>query len=156
MPIKNGEETYEQIIVMGRNNGYTTGNLLDCKYYSKHYKLIAIDLRKQIELENFDLKQQINFIERLKRDEGATMFFINEKSEETTYEFSQNAATVFWFSLRTKMETQKIAILLGDADNKSSKFATRKLYVINDWNNTDYGEGNGDSTTVKFETKVIK
>ena len=88
MPIKNGEETYEQIIVMGRNNGYTTGNLLDCKYYSKHYKLISIDLRKQIELENFDLKQQINFIERLKRDEGATMFFINEKSEETIFDFS--------------------------------------------------------------------
>ena len=54
------------------------------------------------------------------------------------------------------METQKIANLLGDADNESSKFATRKWYVINDQNNTDYGEGNEDSTTVKFETKVIK
>ena len=42
------------------------------------------------------------------------------------------------------------------ADNESSKFATRKWYVINDQNNTDYGEGNEDSTTVKFETKVIK
>ena len=29
MPIKNSEETYEQIIEMGRNNDYTTGNLLD-------------------------------------------------------------------------------------------------------------------------------
>ena len=29
MPIKNEEETYEQIIEMGRNNNYTTGNLLD-------------------------------------------------------------------------------------------------------------------------------
>ena len=29
MPIRNDEETYEQIIEMGRNNGYTTGNLLD-------------------------------------------------------------------------------------------------------------------------------
>ena len=54
------------------------------------------------------------------------------------------------------METQKIVNLLGDADNESSKFATRKWYVINDQNNTDYGEGNEDSTTVKFETKVIK
>ena len=54
------------------------------------------------------------------------------------------------------METQKIADLLGDADNKSSKLATRKWYVINDQNNTDYGEGNKDSTTVKFEAKVIK
>ena len=48
MPIKNGEETYEQIIEMGRNNDYTTGNLLDYEYFSKHYKLIAIDLSKQI------------------------------------------------------------------------------------------------------------
>ena len=31
-----------------------------------------------------------------------------------------------------------------------------KWYVINDQNNTDYGEGNEDSATVKFETKVIK
>ena len=94
MPIKNEEETHKQIIEMGRNNDYTTGNLLDYEYFLKHYKLIAIDLSKQVELENPDLKQQINFIGRLKRDEGATMLFIIEKSEETTLEFSQNAATV--------------------------------------------------------------
>ena len=45
---------------------------------------------------------------------------------------------------------------MGDADTESSKFAIRKWYVINDQNNTDYGEGNEDSTTVEFETKVIK
>ena len=56
MPIKNEEETYEQITEMGRNSDYTTGNLLNYKYFSKHYKLIAIDLSKQIELENPDLK----------------------------------------------------------------------------------------------------
>ena len=55
-----------------------------------------------------------------------------------------------------KIETQKILNLLGDADNESSKFAARKQYVINDQNNTDNGEGNEDSTTIKFETKVIK
>ena len=54
------------------------------------------------------------------------------------------------------METQKIANLLGDADNESSKFATRKWYVINDQNNTNYSLGDEDSRTVKFETKVIK
>ena len=117
---------------MGRNNDYTTGNLLDYEYFSKHYKLIAIDLSKQIELENSDLKQQINFIGRLTKDKGATMFFIIEKSEETTFEFTQNAATVVWFWLCTKVETQKIVNLLSDADNESSKFETRKWYVIND------------------------
>ena len=73
-PIKTDEETYEQIIEIGRNNDYTTGNLLDYEYFSKHYKLIAIDLSKQIESENLDLKQKINFIEKLEKNEGATMF----------------------------------------------------------------------------------
>ena len=78
---------------MGRNSDYTTGNLLDYDYFSKHYKLIAIDLRKK-NLENSDIKQQINSIGRLGRNEGVTMFSIIEKSEETTFEFSQNAGTV--------------------------------------------------------------
>ena len=94
MPIKNEEEKYQQIIEMGRNNDSTTSNLLDYEYFSKHYKLIAIDLSKQIKSENLDLKQQINLIGKLERNEGATMFFIIEKSEETTFEFSQNSATI--------------------------------------------------------------
>ena len=75
LPTKNDEETYEQIIEMGRNSDYTTGNLLDYEYFSKHYKLIAIDLSKQIELENPDLKQQINFIGRLEDDKAAMFFY---------------------------------------------------------------------------------
>ena len=54
------------------------------------------------------------------------------------------------------METQKIVNLLRDADNESSKFPTRRWYVIKDQNNTDYGEERESGTTVKFETKVIK
>ena len=73
-PVKNKEETYEAIIEMSKNNDYTTDNLLGYEYFSKHYKLIAIDLSKQIQLENPDLKKQINFIGRLEED--ATMFFI--------------------------------------------------------------------------------
>ena len=97
MPVKNDEETYEQIIEMGRNNDYTTGNLLDYEYFSKNCKLIAIDLRKQIELGNSDLRQQINFIGRVE-DVKATMFFIFEKSEETIFKFSLNDATIFVLS----------------------------------------------------------
>ena len=84
------------------------------------------------------------------------MFFIVQKSEETTFKFSQNAVTVVWFWLRIKTETQKIADLLGDAGNQSSKFMTRKWYVMNDQNNTNCVEGNENGTTVKFETQVIK
>ena len=78
---------------MCKNNDYTTGNLLDYEYFSKHYKLIAIGLSKQIELENSDLKQQINFIGRLEEN-NATVFFIIEKKEKTTFAFSQNSVTV--------------------------------------------------------------
>ena len=68
VPVKNKEEAYEKIMSISKNNDYTTGNLLDYDYFSKYYKLIAIDLSKQIELENSDLKQEINFIGRLKKE----------------------------------------------------------------------------------------
>ena len=93
VPVKNKEEAYEKIMSISKNNDYTTGNLLDYEYFSKHYKLIAIDLSKQIELENPDLRQQINFIGKFE-DDKATMFFIIEKSEETTFEFLQNSVSI--------------------------------------------------------------
>ena len=83
IPVQNKEEAYEAIIEMSKNNDYTTGNLLDYEYFKDHYKLVPKDLRKQCELENPDLKQQINFIGRLEKD--ATMFFFIEKKEETTF-----------------------------------------------------------------------
>ena len=42
MPVKNKEEAYEKIMSISKNNDYTTGNLLDHEYFSKHCKLIAI------------------------------------------------------------------------------------------------------------------
>ena len=57
----------------------------------KQNKLIAIDLTKQAKLKD---PQQINFIGKLEKDHGATMFFIIKKSEETTFKFSQNSATI--------------------------------------------------------------
>ena len=154
--IKNKEEAYEQIIEMGRNNDYTTSNLLDYEYFSKHCRLIVIDLSKQTELGNHDLKQKINFIERIEMDEGATMFFITGKSEETNFEFTQNSSTIVWLLTIYKMETQKIVNLLKNTDNESSEFATREIYVINDQNNAEYGERNNINLSIKFETKVIK
>ena len=55
----------------------------------KNYELIAIELSKQTKLKDL---QQINFIGKPKRqNNGATMFFTIEKSEETTFEFLQNS-----------------------------------------------------------------
>ena len=93
VPVKNKEEVHDKIIEMSRNNDYSTGKLLDYEYFSKHYKRIAIDLNRQMELENPYLKQQINFIAKLKKDK-ATMFFIIEKTEETTFNFSQNSVDI--------------------------------------------------------------
>ena len=69
----------KKIIEMSKNNDCTTGNLLDYDYSSKHYNLIAIDLSKQTELEQPNLKQQINSIGKVEEKNGATMFFIIEK-----------------------------------------------------------------------------
>ena len=77
---------------MSKNNDYTTGNLLDFAYFSENYRLIAINLSKQTKLKD---PQQINFIGKLEgRDDEATMFFIIEKSEETTFEFLQNSVNI--------------------------------------------------------------
>ena len=89
--VKNEEEAYEKVIDVSNNNDYTTGNLLDFAYFKKIYKLIAIDLSKQTKLKGL---QQINSIGKLLKNTGATMFFIIEKSEETTFNFSQNSVTI--------------------------------------------------------------
>ena len=93
VPVKSKEEAYEKIMSNSKNSDYTTGNFLDYEYFSKHYKLIAIDLSKETELENPNLKQKINFISKLE-DNSPTMFFIIEKSEKTTFEFSQNSVSI--------------------------------------------------------------
>ena len=90
LPIKN-EEAYKKMIDMSNNN-YTAGNLLDFAYYKENYKLIAIDLIKQTKIKD---PQQINFIRKIEgQDNSVTMFFIIERSEETTFEFLQNSANI--------------------------------------------------------------
>ena len=92
LPVKNEEKAYEKIIEMSRNNDYTTDNLLDFAYFKENYKLIGINLSKQTNLKN---PQQINFIgKREGQNNGGTMFFIIEKSEEITFEFSQNSVNI--------------------------------------------------------------
>ena len=38
--------------------------------------------------------QQIYCFSKFERDERATVFFVTEKSEETTFNFSQNAVSI--------------------------------------------------------------
>ena len=59
--------------------------------------------------------QQISFIVKLLNTPGARMFFIIEKSEETTLNFSQNYVTIIEI-----METQNDLNLLNGSDNENS------------------------------------
>ena len=66
---------------MGRNNDYITGNLLDYEYFSKYYKLTAIDLSYQVELETSDLKPQFGFIGRIDEDNVLQLPLKNQKKQ---------------------------------------------------------------------------
>ena len=56
------------------------------------------------------------------------------------------------------MENQKIINLLDKIDTDSKHFATKKWYIINDENNTNYGVDKNTSAnnpdTIKYDTRV--
>ena len=58
------------------------------------------------------------------------------------------------------MENQKIINLLNKDDTDSKYFATKKWYIINDENNTNYGvnkdTGADNRDTTKYDTRVLK
>ena len=96
-PIKNNKVTYENIrkIATGQGDDYTTGCLLDYSYFMDTYKMIAVDLSKQQELDA-DPKaiQQINFTANLDRAGNIRVYFILEEAKETILDFSQGAVKV--------------------------------------------------------------
>ena len=60
------------------------------------------------------------------------------------------------FLVCIKMEAQKIINILEESDQDILKFQTRKSYIINDENNGQYGKGDENDSTIKFNTEVIK
>ena len=58
------------------------------------------------------------------------------------------------------MENQKIINLLDKIDTDSKHFATKKWYIINDENNTNYGvnkdTGADNPDTIKHDTRVLR
>ena len=90
-------KTYENIrkVAIGYGDDYTTGCILDYAYFKENYKMIALDLSRQQELDADPRAiQQINFTANLDRAGNTTMFFIIEEAKETTFEFSQGTAKV--------------------------------------------------------------
>ena len=52
-PIESDIEKYRELkkVMIGKGEDYTTGSLLDYNCFNKHYKLVAVDLSKQKELD---------------------------------------------------------------------------------------------------------
>ena len=63
IPIKNKVEAYEQIIQTNKNNGLTTRSLLDHEYFSKHYRLIAMDLSEKLNKKNLIQNNKLILLE---------------------------------------------------------------------------------------------
>ena len=63
-------------------NDYTTGCLLDYTYFKKYYKMIAIDLNKQVLDADPKAIQQINFTANLDRENNTRFYFILEEAKK--------------------------------------------------------------------------
>ena len=119
IPIKNKEETYKAITELIRDGNFTTGNLLDYKYFSTWYKLIAIDLSKQ----KSDLKnQKINFIDKL---ESQKIIKLLEQSDEDYLKFQ----TKSWYIINDQNSGQYGK---GNENDPTIKFSTEivKSFLI--------------------------
>ena len=96
-PINSMSKAYENIrkIATGKGDDYTTGCLLDYSYFKENYKMIAVDLSRQNDLDADPRAiQQINFTANLDRAGNTTIFFIIEEAKETIFEFSHGTVKV--------------------------------------------------------------
>ena len=95
-PIESDIEKYRELkkVMIGKGEDYTTGSLLDFNYFDKHYKLVAVDLSKQKELDTDPRAiQQIEFKYMLGTD--STIYWVLEKSKETILEFYKGTVKVY-------------------------------------------------------------
>ena len=95
-PIESDIEKYRELkkVMIGKGEDYTTRSLLDYNYFNKHYKLVAVDLSKQKELEADPRAiQQIEFKYML--GTNSTIYWVLEKSKETTLEFYKGTVKVY-------------------------------------------------------------
>ena len=93
-PIESDIEKYRELkkVMTGKGEDYTTRSLLD--YFNKHYKLVAIDLSKQKELDADPRAiQQTEFKYML--GTNSTIYWVLEKSKETILEFYKGTVKVY-------------------------------------------------------------
>ena len=95
-PIESDIEKYRELkeVMIGKGEDYKTGSLLDYDYFKKHYKLVAVDLSKQKELDADPRAiQQIEFKYML--ETNSTFYWVLEKSKETILEFYKGTVKVY-------------------------------------------------------------
>ena len=84
-PIKDNKVAYENIrkISTGKGDDYTTGCLLDYPYFKNSYRMIAVDLSREQELDADPRAiQQINFTAKLNRPANTRIYFILDEAKE--------------------------------------------------------------------------
>ena len=95
-PIESDIEKYRELkkVMIGKGEDYTTGSLLDFNYFDKHYKLVAVDLSKQKELDADPRAiQQIEFKYML--GTNSTIYWVLKKSKEIILEFYKGTVKVY-------------------------------------------------------------
>ena len=94
-PNESDIEQYRELkkVMIGKGEDYTTGSL-DYNYFNKHYKLVAVDLSKQKELDADPRAiQQIKFKYML--ETNSTIYWVFKKSKETILEFYKGTVKVY-------------------------------------------------------------
>ena len=82
------------LLMIGKGEDYSTGSLLDYNYFDKHYKLVAVNLSKQKELDadpraiqQIELKYII--------ETSSNIYWVLEKSKEAILEFYKGTIKVY-------------------------------------------------------------
>ena len=96
--------------------------------------------------------------------DGKPFLEIPVRNKDETYEAiiemtknnDSTTGNILDYEYFSKLIAKDLSKHLIEPDNKSSKFATRIWYIINDKNNVQYGKAGENNSSIKFETKVIK
>ena len=95
-PVESDIEKYRELkkVMIGKGEDYTAGSLLNFDYFKKHYKLVAVDLSKQKELDADPRAiQQIEFKYML--ETNSTIYWVLEESKGTILEFYKGTVKVY-------------------------------------------------------------
>ena len=96
-PVESDIEKYRELrkVMIGKGEDYTTGSLLDYNYFNKHYKLVAVDLSKQKELDADPRAIQQIELKYILGTNSSIQIHLLEKSKETILEFYKGTVKVY-------------------------------------------------------------